>query len=243
MRRHGQCADRDDPSAGVSVMIEACAVSSLFRRPETSRAYAALSAYDYPWELLPHLSECLEELMGRLDGEEFSRWGAGIYVSRYASIAPTAAVYGPCLIEAGAQIRHGAFLRGGVLVGRDAVVGNSCELKNCILFEGAQVPHFNYVGDSILGFHAHLGAGAVTSNVKGDRTPVTVRVGAQHVATGMRKLGAMVGDGAEVGCNAVLNPGTVLGPGARVYPLSSVRGFVPGDAILKADRGIVPKTP
>ncbi len=218
-------------------MINACTLTALYRHPDTCRAYPFLSDYTYPWQALPDLSAWLEERCAALPANDFSRWGAGIYVSRYATVAPTASLHGPCLIEAGAQIRHGAYLRGGVLVGRDAVVGNSCELKNCILFDGAAVPHFNYVGDSILGHRAHLGAGAITSNVKGDRSPVTVRLEQRAIPTGMTKLGAMVGDAAEVGCNAVLNPGTILGVGARIYPLSCVRGYVPPGVIYKAERG------
>jgi len=206
---------------------------SLFLAPDTTRAWAYLAAFRYPWEALAPLNEALYSLGAALSEDEFEMRSEGIWISRRAAVAESAVLHTPCIIEAGAELRPGAFLRGGTLVGRGAVVGNSCELKNCILFDGVQVPHFNYVGDSILGHRAHLGAGAITSNVKGDRSPVTVHIGGESLQTGRKKLGAILGDGVEVGCNAVLNPGTVVGIGARIYPLTCVRGYVPAGCILK----------
>ena len=189
--------------------------------------------YRYPWEILSPLGEIIRALGRDLPADEFEDRGEGIRISRRATVAPSVCLRGPCIIEEGAEIRHGAYLRGGTVVGRGAVVGNSCELKNCILFDGVQVPHFNYVGDSILGFRAHLGAGAITSNVKGDRSEIAVHLGEQSVPTGRKKLGAILGDRVEVGCNAVLNPGTVVGIGTRIYPLTCVRGYIPAGCIVK----------
>lgn len=194
----------------------------------------------YPWEILDSLRDFIAALGQGLDGTEYRRIGDGIYAAVDARIASTASITGPCIIGRGAEIRHGAFIRGSVLVGEGAVVGNSTELKNCVLFDGVQVPHFNYVGDSVLGYKAHFGAGAVTSNVKNDKSPVWVGNGAARISSGRKKLGAMVGDLAEVGCHAVLNPGTVLGPRCRVYPTVSVRGVVPAGCICKESREIVP---
>ncbi len=209
---------------------------------DLSRTMAAplLEKSLYPWEILDPLGAFIAALGQGLDGAEYRRLGDGIYVAADARVAPTAAITGPCIIGRGAEIRHGAFIRGNVLVGAGAVVGNSTELKNCVLFDGVQVPHFNYVGDSVLGYKAHFGAGAVTSNVKSDRSPVWVGRGETRISSGRKKLGAMVGDLVEVGCHAVLNPGTVLGPRCRVYPTVSVRGVVPAGCICKDGGTIVP---
>ncbi len=212
--------------------------SSLFRTPNTTRAWRYLTSFSYPWEAIPPLRDSIREIGRALRPEEFEQRGDGIWISRRATVADSALLSAPCIIEEGAEIRHGALIRGGVLIGRGAVVGNSCELKNALLFDSVQVPHFNYVGDSILGHRAHLGAGAVMSNVKGDRSEIGIRFGDALLPTGMRKLGAILGDRAEIGCNAVLNPGTVIGIGTRVYPLSNVRGYLPEHAILKAERGL-----
>ena len=164
-----------------------------------------------------------------------------MYVAKSAKVAPTAFLGGPCIICPDAEIRHGAFIRGSAIVGAGAVVGNSVELKNCILFDGVQVPHFNYVGDSVLGYKSHMGAGAVTSNVKSDKTLVSVNYEGEKLATGRKKFGAMLGDFVEVGCNSVLNPGTVIGSHSNVYPLSSVRGYVQENSIYKSRGEIVEK--
>ena len=213
--------------------MEQCRAKALFRAPGTTRVWEHLMLYRYPWEILTPLGEIIRALGRELSAADFEERGEGILISRRAEVAESACLCAPCIIEEGAQIRHGAYLRGGAIVGRGAVVGNSCELKNCILFDGVQVPHFNSVGDSILGFGAHLGAGAITSNVKGDRSEVTVRAGDMTLPTGRKKLGAILGDRVEVGCNAVLNPGTVVGIGTRIYPLSCVRGYLPAGCIVK----------
>lgn len=215
--------------------------SSLFCEPERSIAYRYLSAYTYPWGALDHITAIIEALARDLPTDVYEEHSSGVWIAKTAKVAPSAYIGAPCIICEEAEIRHGAFIRSAAIVGRGAVVGNSVELKNCILFDGAQVPHYNYVGDSILGYRAHMGAGAVTSNVKGNKSLVTVRIDGEGMETGRRKLGAILGDYAEIGCNCVLNPGTVVGRNAQVYPLSSVRGYVPGDHIYKASNQIIKK--
>ncbi len=207
---------------------------------EHTMAKTLLDATEYPWEALDSIGNFIESEGKTLPKEEYANPAKGIWIHKTAKIAPTAGVIGPVIIGKGAELRHGAYIRGNVLIGDGAVVGNSTELKNVILFNDVQVPHYNYVGDSILGYKAHLGAGAVTSNVKSDKTPVTIQ-GEDKIETGRKKVGAMVGDGVEVGCNSVLNPGTVIGKNSNVYPLSSVRGCVPEDSIYKAQDNIVEK--
>ncbi len=199
-----------------------------------------LEGTHYPWEALDGLSSFIRSLGATLSSERFDRIGEDIWVAKSASVAPSACLNGPCIVDEEAEIRHCAYIRGSVIVGKGAVVGNSCECKGCILFDGAQVPHFNYVGDSILGYRAHMGAGAVTSNVKGNGTDVVVH-GERDIATGRRKLGAMLGDGAEIGCGAVLNPGTVVGRATQVYPLVSLRGVVGENCICKSSDTTVQK--
>lgn len=195
----------------------------------------------YPWDVLDRLKEFIISLSSKLDSSVYEDRGNGVFVAKDAVIAPTAYICGPCIIDSGAEIRHCAFIRGSAIVGKCAVVGNSCELKNCVLFDRVQVPHFNYVGDSVLGYKAHMGAGAVTSNVKSDKTPVVVKSGAGMAETGRKKLGAMLGDNVEVGCNSVLCPGAVIGRNSTVYPLSRVRGVIPENSIFKGQDNIVPK--
>lgn len=213
---------------------------ALFCDPDTSLAYGYLCHFRYPWEALAGLSDMIRVQGECLSRAEYEEREEGVWVSRTARVFESARIAGPCIIGHEAEVRQGAFIRGAVLIGRGAVVGNSTELKNCVLFDGVAVPHFNYVGDSILGYRAHFGAGAVTSNVKSDKTPVTVRVGEERIACGRRKFGAAVGDLAEVGCNCVLNPGTVIGRMSRVYPLSSVRGYLPSLHIYKGEGKVVP---
>ena len=215
--------------------------SSLFCEADRSIAYAHLSVYTYPWEALDHITEIIAALIGDLPRDKYEERSPGVWVARSATVAPSAYIGAPCIIDEEAEIRHGAFIRGAAIVGRGAVVGNSVELKNCILFDGAQVPHFNYVGDSILGYRAHMGAGAVTSNVKGNKSLIAVCIDTERIETKRKKFGALLGDYAEIGCNCVLNPGTVIGRSAQVYPLSSVRGYVPGDHIYKASNCITKK--
>ena len=192
-----------------------------------------LAGFTYPWEALPHIREEILRLIGMLPKEEYREAAPQVWVHNTVTVAPTASLTGPAIIGPNTEIRPGAFIRGSALVGADCVVGNSVELKNVIIFDHVQVPHYNYVGDSILGYGAHMGAGAVTSNIKSDRTLVVVRNGGERFETGLRKMGAVLGDHVEVGCNSVLNPGTVIGPDSRVYPLSSVRGYIPPKHIYK----------
>ena len=191
-----------------------------------------LSRFTYPWEALAGLADEIRALGAGLDGD-YLLFAPEVWVHKTARIAPTASITGPCIIGPETEVRHCAFIRGSALVGEHCVVGNSVELKNVILFDNVQTPHYNYVGDSILGYKSHMGAGSITSNVKSDRTHVVVTDGAEQVDTGRKKVGAMLGDGVEVGCNSVLNPGSVIGRNSRVYPLSSVRGTVPADSIYK----------
>ena len=206
-----------------------------------TRLRAWFEAVAFPWEVLDDLGEHIRTIGATLSADRFDRREGDVWIAKTATVAPSAHISGPCIIDENTEVRHGAFIRGNVLIGQGVVVGNSTELKNCVLFDGVQVPHYNYVGDSVLGYKAHLGAGAITSNVKSDKTPVLVRDGAHLVATNRKKCGAMVGDLAEVGCNTVLNPGTVLGRGAQVYPLSCVRGTVPPYHIYKDANRIILK--
>ena len=196
-------------------------------------ARALFEGEEHPWEVLPGLSDWIRAKGAALPPDEYDQIGEDVWIAKDAAVAPTAYLNGPLIVDHGAEIRHCAFVRGSAVVGKKAVVGNSVELKNCVLFDEVQVPHFNYVGDSVLGHRAHMGAGAVTSNVKGDRQPVVVHRGSERMETGLKKLGAMLGDYAEIGCGAVLNPGAVIGRGAQVYPLVSVRGTVPANCIHK----------
>ena len=191
-----------------------------------------LARFTYPWEALAGISDLILTL-GPALGADYESPAPDVWVHKTARVAPTAFLGGPCIIGPDTEVRHGAFIRGSALVGAGCVVGNSVELKNVILFDGVQTPHYNYVGDSILGYKAHMGAGSITSNVKSDKTLVVVRCGAERAETGRKKVGAMLGDHVEIGCNSVLNPGTVVGRSSRVYPLSSVRGTVPADSIYK----------
>ena len=204
-------------------------------------AASLLENTQYPWEALSQLGDYIVELGKTLPAGEYEQRGEDVWIHKTAKIYPNNYIAGPCIIGPETEVRPGAFIRGKALVGARCVVGNSTELKNVILFDNVQVPHYNYVGDSILGYKSHMGAGALTSNVKQDKTPVTVRVGEERLETGLKKFGAMLGDQVEVGCNTVLNPGTVVGRNARVYPLSMVRGFVPGGHIHKNTGEVVPQ--
>ena len=195
----------------------------------------------YPWDVLDSIKSFILYIGEKLDPEVYEKRGEGIWIAKDAKVAPTASIGSPCIIDSGAEIRHCAYIRGSAIVGKGAVVGNSCELKNCVLFDKVQVPHFNYVGDSVLGYKSHMGAGAVTSNVKSDKTPVAVKAKDEIIETGRKKFGAMLGDNVEVGCNSVLCPGTVIGKNSNVYPLSRVRGVVPPGSIYKSGDNIVKK--
>jgi len=200
-----------------------------------------LSQFTYPWEALAGIKQLILDLGSQLSPEEYREVFPQVWVHRSAVVAPTAFLGAPCIIGPETEVRHGAFVRGSALVGAHCVVGNSVELKNVILFDNVQTPHYNYVGDSILGYKSHMGAGSITSNVKSDKTLVTVRSGEEAIATGLKKMGAMLGDHVEVGCNSVLNPGTVIGRDSQVYPLSCVRGVVPPQSIFKTGGVIVKK--
>lgn len=195
----------------------------------------------YPWEVLPKIKDYILELGATLSEDVYEKRGENIWVAKSAKVAPTACLNGPLIIDEEAEIRHCAFVRGNAIVGKGAVVGNSTELKNVILFNKVQVPHYNYVGDSILGFKAHMGAGSITSNVKSDKTLVVVKSAETSVETGLKKMGAMLGDRVEVGCNSVLNPGTVIGRDSNVYPTSCVRGVIPANHIFKDAAHVVEK--
>lgn len=195
----------------------------------------------YPWEVLTKISDFILELGESLSLNDYEKRRENIWVSKTAKISPTADINGPTIICANAEIRHCAFIRGSAIIGENAVVGNSTELKNVILFDNVQVPHYNYVGDSILGYKAHMGAGSITSNVKSDKTLVTIN-GHNKIETGLKKFGAIIGDNVEIGCNSVLNPGTVIGRFSNIYPLSMVRGFVPSNSIYKNQGEVIEKT-
>lgn len=195
----------------------------------------------YPWEILPKISSFILELGKRLPEEEYNQMGEDIWIAKDAKVTASANINGPAIIGKNAEIRHCAFIRGNAIVGEGAVVGNSTELKNVILFNKVQVPHYNYVGDSILGYMAHMGAGSITSNVKSDKSLVTICHNGEKISTMLKKVGAMLGDYVEIGCNSVLNPGTVIGRNSQVYPLSMVRGFVPENSIFKKQDNIVTK--
>lgn len=199
-----------------------------------------LSEHTYPWEALFAIKEIIVSIGHSLSKSEYDRIEEHIWVSKSSNIAPTAYIGGPCIIGHETEVRHCAFIRGSALVGDGCVVGNSTELKNVILFDNVQVPHYNYVGDSILGYKSHMGAGAVTSNVKSDKTPVVIKeIDGSTIETGRKKVGAMLGDYVEIGCGSVLNPGTIIGRGTSVYPLSSVRGVIPEGSIYKSAGNIV----
>ncbi|MBQ8610288.1 MAG: UDP-N-acetylglucosamine pyrophosphorylase [Oscillospiraceae bacterium] len=224
-------------------MSEKAALRTAALFPDLTHTLAAplLAQTEYPWQALAGLKEFIRALGPALPAEEYDCIGEEIWAAKSACIAPTACINGPAIIGPDTEVRHCAFIRGSALVGAGAVVGNSTELKNVILFDGVQVPHYNYVGDSILGFKSHMGAGAITSNVKSDKTPVVIHTDGECIETGLKKLGAILADHVEVGCGSVLNPGTVIGAQSNVYPLSSVRGFIPAGHIFKAEKGLVKK--
>ena len=216
----------------MSEQLETTALLSI----DKTIARALFAGVRYPWETLDGIGSFILALGAILPEDEFDRVGEDVWIAKDANVYPTAFIKGPCIIDRGAEVRHCAFIRGNAIVGKSCVVGNSVELKNVVLFDNVQVPHFNYVGDSILGYRAHMGAGSITSNVKSDRTPVSVHDGGKSIETGRKKFGAILGDDVEIGCNSVLNPGTVVGRGSTVYPLSSVRGVV-GQCVIYKNAG------
>ena len=220
--------------------MEAAKISNLYNLEETI-AGKLFEGAEYPWEVLPKISAFIVELGNTLSSEDYEKRGENVWVAKSAKVAPTAYINGPAIIGKDAEIRHCAFIRGNAIVGEGAVVGNSTELKNVVLFNKVQVPHYNYVGDSILGYRAHMGAGSITSNVKSDKTLVVVKDAEEQIATGLKKFGAMLGDCVEVGCNSVLNPGTVVGRNSQIYPTSCVRGVIHENSIYKKQGEIVEK--
>ena len=215
-------------------------IKNLYNLDETI-AKKIFEGATYPWEVLPKISEFIKELGSTLNEDEYQEIAQNVWAAKSATIAPTASITGPAIIGKNAEIRHCAYIRGNAIVGENAVVGNSTELKNVILFNNVQVPHYNYVGDSILGYKSHMGAGSITSNVKSDKKLVIVKNGEERIETGLKKFGAMVGDNVEVGCGSILNPGTVIGRNSNIYPLSSVRGTVAENSIYKNQGEIVEK--
>ncbi|MCD7746476.1 MAG: UDP-N-acetylglucosamine pyrophosphorylase [Lachnospiraceae bacterium] len=212
--------------------METCKIKNLYNLNETI-AKELFDGAEYPWEVLPNISAFILSLGSTLPEEDYEKCGEDVWIAKSATVAPTAYIHGPAIIGKNAEVRHCAFIRGNAIVGEGAVVGNSTELKNVVLFNKVQVPHYNYVGDSILGYKAHMGAGSITSNVKSDKKLVVVKDGKERIETGLKKFGAMLGDEVEVGCGSVLNPGTVIGPHSNIYPLSSVREVVPANSIYK----------
>lgn len=219
----------------------ACKVSCLFERLEETLAQDLLRQVDYPWEVLAQLGEFIMQLGPTLPSEEYEEREGQVWIARTAKIYPTATILGPTIIGPDTEVRPGAFIRGNALVGSGCVIGNSTELKNVIIFNSVQVPHYNYVGDSILGYKSHMGAGSITSNVKADKSQVVIKNGEAQIETGRKKVGAILGDFVEVGCNTVLNPGSVIGCHSNIYPLSMVRGYVPAESIYKKQGEIVQK--
>ena len=220
--------------------MENCKIKNLYNLEETI-AKKLLERVEYPWEALPKISEFIIELGKMLDKEIYEEKGENIWIAKTANVYPSAYIKGPAIIGENAEIRHCAFIRGNAIVGNGAVVGNSTELKNVILFNKVQVPHYNYVGDSILGYKAHMGAGSITSNVRSDKKLVVVKDENEKIETGLKKVGAMIGDGVEVGCGSILNPGSVIGKNTNIYPLSSVRCVVPPNSIYKNQNEITDK--
>lgn len=220
--------------------MEECKIKNLYNLEETI-AKNLLEEATYPWEVLSKIEEYILKIGEELSKEDYNKVGENVWIAKSAKVAPTAYINGPAIIGENAEVRHCAFIRGNAIVGNNAVVGNSTELKNVILFNNVQVPHYNYVGDSILGYKAHMGAGSITSNVKSDKKLVVIKNGDEMIETGRKKVGAMIGDNVEVGCGSVLNPGTVIGRDSNIYPLYSVRGVVKAHSIYKKDGNIVDK--
>ena len=218
--------------------MDTCKIVNLYNLEETI-AKSIFDGATYPWEVLPKIGAYILELGSTLSEDEYEKRGENVWIAKSAKVAPTAYINGPAIIGKDAEVRHCAFIRGNAIVGEGAVVGNSTELKNVILFNKVQVPHYNYVGDSVLGYKAHMGAGSITSNVKSDKKLVVVKAGEERMETGLKKFGAMLGDEVEVGCGTVLNPGSVVGSHTNIYPLSSVRGYVPAGSIYKRQSEIV----
>lgn len=220
--------------------MDAITTKNLFEKGHTL-AEELLFSQEYAWQILPLIHAYILEKGPTLPSERFEQIEENVWIAKSAKVAKSACINGPCIIDEEAEVRHCAFIRGNAIVGKNAVVGNSTELKNVLLSDNVQVPHYNYVGDSVLGYKAHMGAGSITSNVKSDKTPVVIKAENIKIETGLKKVGAIIGDNVEVGCQSVLNPGTVIGSNSNIYPLSSVRGFVPSNSIYKKASEVVEK--
>lgn len=220
--------------------MDSCKISNMYDLEQTIAA-ELFKEIEYPWEALPKIGDFIKKLGPTLDSNIFEKRGEDIWIAKSVKIYDTATITGPLIIDEDTEVRPGAFIRGNAIVGKNSVVGNSTELKNVVLFNTVQVPHYNYVGDSILGYKSHMGAGSITSNVKSDKTLVVVKDGVEEIKTGLKKFGAMLGNEVEVGCNSVLNPGTVVCPNSNIYPVSCVRGVVPANSIYKDKDNIVAK--
>ena len=220
--------------------MKECKIENLYNLNETI-AKDVFDGCTYPWEVLPKIKDFIIHLGNTLSKEEYDKIGENVWIAKTAKVAPTAYINGPAIIGKNAEVRHCAFIRGNAIVGENAVVGNSTELKNVILFNNVQVPHYNYVGDSILGYKSHMGAGSITSNVKSDKKLVIVKNESEKIETGLKKFGSMIGDNVEVGCGSILNPGSVIGRNTNIYPLSSVRGVIKSNSIYKRQGDIVKK--
>ena len=220
--------------------MERIEIKNLFDLEKTM-AKPLFDGCKYPFEVLPKISEYIVSVGKTLSMEEYIQPSENVWIHKTATVAPTASISGPCIIEKNAEIRQCAYIRGSAIVGEGATVGNSCEVKNSILFNNSQIPHYNYCGDSIIGYKSHMGAGAITSNLKSDKTLITIKSNDFELETGIKKIGAILGDNVEVGCNSVLNPGTIIGANSTVYPLSMVRGFIPANSIFKDKNNIVLK--
>lgn len=205
-----------------------------------SIAYEFIMSHEYPWEILTNIKQYIVEL-GNTLGDEFEKIGEDVWIHKNATVSKSAEIHGPCIIDDGAEIRHDAFIRGSVIIGKNSVFGNSCEIKNSILFDNVQVPHFSYVGDSILGSHSHMGASSIISNLKSDKKNIVIKCNGEIIETGLRKIGAFLGEYVEIGCGCILNPGTIIMPHSNVYPLTSVRGVIPSNVIVKNMENIVRK--
>lgn len=221
-------------------MIQPLTIEAMYTLDETI-AKDIFEGVTYPWEVLPKIKEFIIKLGESLPEDLYEKKGDNIWIAKSATVFPTAYINGPCIIDENAEIRHCAFIRGNAIIGKNSVVGNSTEVKNALIFNNVQIPHYNYVGDSVLGYKSHMGAGSITSNVKSDKTLVVVKSGEGNIETGLKKFGAMLGDYVEVGCNSVLNPGTVIGKHSNVYPTSCVRGHIPENSIFKNSGEIVKK--
>lgn len=217
-------------------------IKELYQNLEETMAKELLLSKTYPWEVLPFIHDAILQVGSTLSKEEYDQVEEDIWIAKSAKVAKTASIHGPAIIGKNAEIRHCAFIRGNAFVGEGAVVGNSTELKNVILFNKVQVPHYNYVGDSILGYCSHMGAGSITSNVKSDKTLVVIKAGEERIETGIKKVGAMLGDYVEVGCGSILNPGTVIGAHTNIYPLSMTRGYIPANSIYKKQGEVAVKS-